>query len=138
MSDNIFTETGNFVKDAGNEEPCVSDFFGMKFDEGSSPIFQGLFDYFPRALAEVARLSGLGAQKYEWKGWETVPDAQVRYRNALGRHIIKRATEGEYDTAWLRSHKQEVLHDVAVAWNALAVAEMRLREIEDENQQDPY
>lgn len=105
---------------------------GLKFDDGAAPVFQGLFDYFPRACSEVSILSGLGAVKYEWKGWESVADAQNRYRNALGRHLLKRGIEGEFDSDWWKNYSKEVRHDTAVAWNALAVLEMRLREIEND------
>jgi hypothetical protein len=102
-----------------------------KADLGRPPVFRGLIDYFPRACMAVAELSALGALKYEWKGWETVPDAENRYRDAIGRHQLKPALEGDYDQDWLNDYKTKVLHDVAVAWNALAVAELKLRRLED-------
>lgn len=98
-----------------------------KLDDGRPPVFQGVLDYFPRAILAVADVSKLGAEKYEWKGWEKVPNAEARYRDALGRHIVKRGIEGEYDADWLKDYNQKVLHDAAVAWNALAVLEMTLR-----------
>ena len=96
---------------------------GVKLDDGKSPVFQGLFDYFPRACLAVANVSHGGANKYTWKGWDKVPDGINRYRNALGRHILKEAIEGPYDVDGFR-------HAAQVAWNAMASLELILREEE--------
>jgi Domain of unknown function (DUF5664) len=93
---------------------------GAKADAGKSAVYQGLFDYFPQACMAVADVSTAGASKYSWKGWEKVPDGENRYRNAVGRHILKRSIEGEYDP-------EGFMHDAQIAWNALAVLELVLR-----------
>lgn len=100
---------------------------GAKLDAGKEPIFQGAFQYFPRALLAIASLSAFGASKYTWKGWEDVPDGINRYGNALGRHIVKEEVEGLYDTGPGGSGE---LHATAVAWNALARLELLLRELD--------
>lgn len=97
---------------------------GAKLDAGKSPVFQGTLQYFPRALLAVADLSAAGAAKYSWKGWEKVPDGENRYGNAMGRHILKEAIEGEYDSDF---PEQEILHATEQAWNALARLELMLR-----------
>ena len=100
---------------------------GAKLDAGKSPVFQGLFQYFPRACLQVAELSEVGAKKYSWKGWEKVEDGPNRYGNALARHILYEEIEGEMDA------DTDKLHAVCIAWNALARLELMLREKEDES-----
>lgn len=97
---------------------------GAKLDAGKAPIFQGILNYFPRALDAVANVSLVGASKYAWKGWESVPDGINRYRDALGRHLLKEGIEGLYDS------ETGLLHAAQVAWNALAALELILRDLE--------
>ena len=52
----------------------------------------------------------------DWKNWERVENGVETYSNALLRHLFK---EGE-DT--------EIEHDIAVAWNALARLELKLKQ----------
>lgn len=95
---------------------------GAKLDAGKSPVMQGVLQYFPRALLEVGRVSERGAQKYSWRGWETVQDGVTRYGDALSRHIILESIEGPYDK------DTGLLHAAQEAWNALARLELILRE----------
>lgn len=99
---------------------------GAKFDGGKSPVYRGALDYFPRALAGVAEVSLYGANKYAWKGWESVPDGYNRYSDALGRHLLKESVEGPYDIT-----DSNLLHCLQIAWNALARAELYLKENPD-------
>jgi hypothetical protein len=101
---------------------------GAKMDAGKVPVFQGIFDYFPRALKAVAMVSAIGARKYAWKGWEQVPDGFNRYSNALGRHLLAESIEGPIDSDTGRFHAEQV------AWNALARLEIFLRELEIKQQ----
>ncbi len=100
---------------------------GSKLDAGKPPIMQGVLHYFPRAIMAVANLSAKGAEKYSWKGWEKVADGPNRYGDAVGRHLVKEAIEGEYD---LDFPPGEVLHATGDAWNSLARLELILREKE--------
>lgn len=95
---------------------------GAKADAGKSPVMQGALHYFPRAILEVGKVSFVGAEKYSWKGWESVPDGVNRYGDALGRHMIYEAIDGPYDP------ETKLLHAAQVAWNALARLELILRE----------
>ena len=97
---------------------------GTKGDLGKSPVFRGLLDYFPRAVETVARVSEIGARKYSWKGWESVPDGVNRYTDALARHLTGLSVEGDYD------RDTGALHRAQIAWNALAALELYLREQE--------
>lgn len=94
---------------------------GAKLDAGKSPVWQGLFDYFPLACKAVATVSARGADKYAWKGWESVPDGISRYRNAQARHILDESIEGSYGPDGFRHLAQN-------AWNALAALELTLRQ----------
>jgi len=94
---------------------------------GKMPVFQGVFQYFPRALKAVAGVSGFGREKYkaEWttKGWRDVPADDLR--DALARHQLDRCIEGDVNHT-----DGGLLHDAQVAWEALAVLEVRLIELE--------
>ena len=84
---------------------------------------------FARALEEVSKVTTEGALKYTDNGWVSVPGAQERYMDALGRHLLKFGKGEGYDTGigGIGTH-----HLAQVAWNALAVLELHLREIEGE------
>ena len=96
---------------------------GAKLDAGKVSVTRGCLHYFPRALLAVAELSSIGAKKYSWKGWESVPDGINRYGDALGRHELR--IEGDFTK---RDGDTGVLEATAVAWNALARLELILRE----------
>ena len=95
---------------------------GAKLDAGKAPVFRGAIGYFPRAITEVAKVSGFGASKYTWKGWETVPDGVNRYSDAMVRHL---AYEGEGE---ILDPDSGLLHAAHAAWNALARLELMLKE----------
>lgn len=98
---------------------------GAKADAGKAPVVRGALHYFPRAIAAVAELSAIGANKYSWKGWESVPDGIHRYGDAMGRHELR--IEDDYAK---KDPDTGVLEATAVAWNALARLELILRENE--------
>lgn len=97
---------------------------GAKMDAGKAPVMQGVVQYFPRALKAVSFVSLVGAKKYAWKGWESVPDGINRYSDALGRHLLAETIEGPIDA------DTQQLHAAQVAWNALARLELMIREQE--------
>jgi hypothetical protein len=96
---------------------------GSKLDAGKPPLSRGLLNYFPNACLAVADVSRLGAEKYAWKGWETVPDGINRYGDALARHIVYEEIDGLYDP------QLGVLHAAEAAWNALAKLELVIRSL---------
>jgi hypothetical protein len=112
----LLKETDPYGKQPG--EP------GAKLDFGKTPVYQGLIDYFPRACMAVADISGFGAAKYDWKGWESVPNGVARYSNAGFRHVFKEVIEGPYDK------DSGMLHKAHAAWNAMAALELYMREQE--------
>jgi len=92
---------------------------GAKLDNGKA-IAAVLLD-FSRALEKVAEVGTYGAKKYTRLGWSSVPDGQLRYRDAMVRHLLKSGHE-ELD------QEMGVDHLAAVIWNACAVLELKLRE----------
>lgn len=103
---------------------------GAKLDAGKPAVWRGLLNYFPRACSMVAHVSTLGAQKYAWKGWESVPEGIDRYGDALARHLLDEASQGLYDNG---PKGIGTLHAAQVAWNALARLELILRKLEKDN-----
>jgi len=100
---------------------------GAKLDGGKPPVFRGAIEYFPRALREIAMVSLKGAEKYTWKGWKDVPEAETRYLDALMRHLMYVA-EGKFlDDG---PGGTNMPHIAQVAWNALAVLELTLERIQ--------
>lgn len=81
------------------------------------PLASGLLDYFPDALAEVARLSKIGNDKHNpgqplhWSRGKSDDHA-----DCIMRHMIDRGT---IDT-------DGILHDAKVAWRALAQLQLAL------------
>lgn len=99
---------------------------GTKGDLGKSPVTRGCLHYFPRALLEVAKLSQFGANKYSWKGWESVPDGIHRYSDAIGRHEL--AIQDNFERL---DPETGIMEATAVAWNALARLELIKRKQEE-------
>lgn len=96
---------------------------GAKLDLGKPCVWRGCLSYFPRSLTSIARVSTIGARKYAWKGWESVPDGFARYSDALARHFLAESWEEvDKDT--------DCLHAEQVAWNACARLELLLKEKE--------
>lgn len=88
-------------------------------DDQDKPIAGALLD-FSRALTEISKLATFGAKKYKRSSWIEVNNGQERYTDAMLRHLLKEAIES-------KDPETEIEHDVAVAWNALARLELRLR-----------
>jgi hypothetical protein len=103
---------------------------GAKLDAGKAPTMRGAFQYFPRALTAVARVSKFGAEKYTWSGWEDVPDGINRYSDAMGRHITGERTDKIGDEILVIDPETGLYHAAQTAWNALARLELMIREEE--------
>lgn len=93
-----------------------------KYDGGKSPVVQGCFHYFPRALKAIADVSAYGSAKYnvslEEKNWAGL--AVPRLTDADGRHLLDEAIDGPYDP------ESELLHAAHHAWEAVARLEPML------------
>lgn len=106
---------------------------GAKLDAGKIPIRRGLLEYFPRACLGVAEVSMVGAQKYAWKGWESVVDGIYRYGDAEVRHIVNAEIDKQKQgVKYSTDMDTKLLHAKQEAWNAMAHLELIMREIENE------
>lgn len=96
-------------------EPVLT---GDSADRKAVPITSGVLDYFPNALAEVARLSKAGNDKHNpgqplhWSRGKSADHADT-----IVRHLIDRGTVDLEDG---------IRHSVKVAWRALALLEEEL------------
>lgn len=80
------------------------------------PMARGLLDYFPDALAAVARLSVLGNEKHnpgEPLHWSREKSSD--HADCVIRHMVDR---GEWDT---ESYPEPVRHSTEAAWRVLAM-----------------
>jgi hypothetical protein len=107
-----------------------------KYDGDKANVMSGVFLRFPRAIAEVARVSDMGCAKYSAppgdKGYLDVEDGYRRYTEALGRHLIAETLEGPINTEKGGALPEEgvaVFHAAQVAWCALARLERYLRDL---------
>jgi len=94
----------------------------MKFDGDKLRVGLMMRD-FPRALLAVSAATTLGAKKYAPSNWISVEDAEDRYADAKGRHLL----EGFITP---NDKESNLLHLAHEAWNALAVLELELRKQE--------
>lgn len=83
------------------------------------PIVTGVLDYFPLAIAEVAKCSRAGNDQHhpgEELFWDRTKSTD--HADCIGRHLIDR---GKFDTDGQR-------HSAKLAWRALADLEIQLEE----------
>lgn len=82
------------------------------------PLARGCLDYFPLALAAVAELSQKGNEKHnpgQPLHWSREKSSD--HADCIMRHLVDRGKVDEEDG---------ILHDVKVAWRALAMAQLAL------------
>lgn len=82
------------------------------------PLARGVLDYFPDALAAVAALSQAGNDKHnpgQPLHWSREKSSD--HADCVMRHLIDRGTVDPEDG---------ILHDVKVAWRALAMCQLAL------------
>lgn len=80
-----------------------------------------------RAILSVSEVATFGAKKYSADNWLLVDDSMSRYTDAKDRHRL----QGSYEAT---DKESGLLHAAHEAWNALAVLELKLREIEFRSQ----
>lgn len=96
---------------------------GAKLDGGKARPWLMLAG-FPRALAEVAHVTTVGAKKYTPHGWSKVENGSERYMDAFARHMLAEARGEVIDTDTGSLHKAQMV------WNLLASLELDLRKLE--------
>lgn len=92
---------------------------GMKNDTGKI-LAATIFEYFPLALKEVAKVATHGAGVYARNSWSTVPDKEIRYEDAMIRHMLDMYSGEEFDK------DSKLAHRAHFVWNALATLQMYL------------
>lgn len=91
----------------------------------ATPIASGVLSYFPDAIAAVAKLSKLGNDKHNpgeplnWRRGKSNDHA-----DCIVRHLMDRGTIDE---------ETGLLHDVAVAWRALAMCQLAIEKAREES-----
>lgn len=81
----------------------------------------GVLADFAPALKEIAKLGSMNNKpngKYARGSWKLVENPEVEYNDAFWRHLLEGPHEIDPDTS--------MPHDVAIAWNALALVCFRL------------
>jgi hypothetical protein len=85
------------------------------------PIATGCLDYFPRALAEVAKVSVAGNNQHNpGKPLHWDKSKSTDHADCIARHLLERGTRDE----------DGQLHSAKLAWRALANLEMELTSAE--------
>lgn len=110
-----------------------------KFDGGKPPVVTGFMWRWPRAIKEVAKVSAVGAEKYDVvlpdNNCLNVPDGYNRYANAIGRHLLDMAIDGPMNIekgGSLPPEGREVYHLAQMIWDGLTVLERYLIDQEAE------
>lgn len=83
-----------------------------------TPIYSGVLAYFPRALAEIAKLSKKGNDKHnpgEPLHWSR--NKSTDHKDCIARHLLEAGTIDPEDQEY---------HDTKLAWRALANLELLL------------
>jgi len=82
------------------------------------PLARGLFDYFPAALAEVARVSQAGNDKHNpGEDMHWARGKSMDHADCIMRHLIDRGTADPEDG---------LFHSGKMAWRALALLQEEL------------
>jgi hypothetical protein len=92
---------------------------GTKYDD-DKPMVDLIFQDFPHAFIEIAKVATFGAKKYAPGNWRKVRDGENRYRHAAGRHMLQRNMGQELDD------ESNFYHEAHELWSRLAAFEFKL------------
>lgn len=82
------------------------------------PVITGVLDYFPLAIAEVARVSKAGNDQHNpGQPLHWAREKSTDHANCIGRHLMERGTIDELDG---------MRHSAKMAWRALALLQTEL------------
>lgn len=95
-------------------------------------IYTLLLEYFPRALAEVARCGEYGAEKHGRLSFMNEDYPSEGFMDAAARHMLALAKDGP-----INHEDQGVYHKAQIAWGALASLEKDLKAGEDQVNRKP-
>lgn len=129
LSDNIMSKCIKQKKDSINKleksainKVMISSEIGVKYSDHKAPI-TSMLNQFNLALEAVAMRSKEGHEgKYknvdqDWMNFKRVPNAIEHYSNGTGRHLM-----------YLGDDEDNLGHEVATAWNALARLQLILEQ----------
>lgn len=113
------------IQRIGDEQPTEVDPNGKSAHEPGSKLDAGkcqagVLHDFALALRAVADVGTMGANKYSRGGWQSVPNGEERYFDAMWRHLLASKHE-ELD------QDSKLPHFAHFCWNALAILELRKR-----------
>lgn len=96
---------------------------------GQYPMADGLLDYFPNALAEVARHSHIGNEQHNTgEPMHHARGKSMDHRNKIVRHLID---TGGFERVTLPNGDVVIVrHSAALAWRALALLQEELEQDE--------
>jgi len=96
---------------------------GVK-DDGKKPLPSLIFGGFPYGISQLVDVGTMGARKYARDGWQTVPNWEERYVDAMSRHFLASFKE-------CRDPESGIDHLAHLAWNCLALMELRKERDDD-------
>lgn len=102
-----------------DEVPAI----GAKFD-GGKPRWFMLMMYCAKALAGIMQVLEFGAKKYSPGSWQAVPDGELRYKDALYRHLHEVEKGDLYDA------ESGLLHYDHIATNAMFLSQLKHAEVD--------
>ncbi len=116
----VTPEAAHAATDPAESEPCPGGQFVLPSSSAARkaiPLCRGLLDYFPAALAEIAKVSRVGNEQHN-PGQEMhhARGKSTDHADCIIRHLIERGTD---DTDGLS-------HTAKVAWRALAMLQEEL------------
>jgi hypothetical protein len=94
---------------------------GCKLDDGKL-IAGELLLSFPRAIRAIATIATYGAKKYSRHGFLSVPNAEVRYLDAMMRHLLA------YGAGEIADRESGLPHLHHALWNIAAIIEIGERQ----------
>lgn len=88
------------------------------------PIAAGVLDYFPDAIAEVARVSFLGNAKHNpGEAIHWARGKSMDHADCIARHLVER---GGFDTVEIDGVVHQIRHSGSLAWRSLALLQEEL------------
>lgn len=95
---------------------------GTSKDRKGMPIALGVLDYFPLALAEIAKVSKAGNDQHNpGQPLHWAKEKSMDHADCIVRHLIDRGSKDEDD----------MRHSAKLAWRALALLQIELEKEEN-------
>lgn len=90
------------------------------------PLARGVLDYFPDAIAEVAKVSYLGNEKHNpGEDLHWARGKSTDHADCILRHLTER---GGFDTIEINGVVYRMRHSASLAWRSLALCQEEIEE----------